>query len=125
MNWTVQKPAEKPFVKVVTEGDFNLTDFLKMIEDIISRDFWKPGTNVLFDHRNLEFGSTDISIIKEACKNHKKYDERIGGGKSALLMKSLADFGRGRQYELVTKGKISAKPYPFLDEAEAVNWLVS
>ncbi len=81
--------------------------------------------NVLFDHRNLNFGLTDISVFKRASSNHEQNDERIGDGKAAILMKSLSDFGRGRQFELVSEGKVSAKLRIFRDEQEAVNWLVS
>lgn len=125
MNWTVYKIEEQPFIKVVTGGDFNLADHLKMIEDIISRDFWRPGTDVIFDNRNLEFGSTDLSVIKGLFSNHESNDERIGNGKAAMLMKSLADFGRARQLELISEGRVSAQLRVFLDEKEAVKWLTS
>jgi hypothetical protein len=125
MNWEIIKTEEMPYVRVVTEGDFTLTDHLKMIEEVTSRDFWLPGMNVLFDHRNLNFGFTDIELFKEASANHEKNDERIGNGKAANLMKSISDFGRGRQYELISDNKISAKLGIFLDEKEAVEWLIS
>lgn len=125
MNWTVHKIKGQSYIKVTTEGVFSPDDHLKMIEDIVSREFWLPGTNVLFDHRNLEFGQTDISIFKQASSNHEKNDERIGNGKAAILMKSLADFSRGRQFELIADDKISAKLHIFLREKEAIKWLTS
>ena len=125
MNWTVHKIKGQSYIKVTTEGVFSSADHLKMIEDIVSRDFWMPGTNVLFDHRNLEFGETDVSIFKEASSNHEKNDRHIGDGKAAILMKSLADFGRGRQFELIADNKISAKLHIFLREKEAIKWLTS
>ena len=125
MNWTVHKIKGQSYIKVTTEGVFSSADHLKMIEDIVSRDFWMPGTNVLFDHRNLEFGETDVSIFKEASSNHEKNDQHIGDGKAAILMKSLADFGRGRQFELIADNKISAKLHIFLREKEAIKWLTS
>lgn len=125
MNWEVFKPEEQPFVTVVTNGNFNIKDHLKMIEDVVSRDFWLPGMNVFFDHRKLNFGSTDITIFRGASANHAQNDERIGDGKAAILMKSIADFGRGRQYELITDPKVSAKLRIFLDEREALQWLIA
>lgn len=123
MNWKIHKIRGQSYIKVITEGIFSSADHLKMIEDIVSRDFWQPGTNVLFDHRNLEFGETEVSIFREASSNHEKNDERIGDGKAAILMKSLADFGRGRQFELIANDKISAKIHIFLREKEAIKWL--
>jgi hypothetical protein len=125
MKWTINKTEAQPFITVITEGDFNLNDHLKMIENILSRDFWQAGMDILFDHRNLNFGATDISVFKGASRNHQQNDERIGNGKAAHLMKSLTDFGRGRQYELIADSKVSAKLRIFLDEKEAVDWLIS
>jgi hypothetical protein len=124
MNWTVENIESLPYIKVVTGGDFTVGEQLKMIEDITSRDFWRPGMNVLFDHRKLDFGVTDINLIRKASDNHVKNNEKIGGGKAALLMKSLPDFARGRQFELLTESKVSAKLRIFKDEDEAVQWLI-
>ncbi len=123
MNWTVHKPEGKSYITVVTEDDFNLPDHQRMIEDIISRDFWKPGTDAFFDHRKLRFNSTGYYLMKEASEIHQKYEREIGDGKAAILMKSLADFGRGRQFEMLIDNKASAKFQIFLDEKEALDWL--
>ncbi|MEP6903311.1 MAG: hypothetical protein ABJA66_16405 [Actinomycetota bacterium] len=96
-----------------------------MIEDIVSRNFWKKGLDVLFDHRKLDFGFTDVDFMKQASRNHEKNDERIGDGKAAILMKSLADYGRGRQFELLASDNINAKLCIFLDEKAAVDWLAA
>jgi hypothetical protein len=123
MNWTVHKTAGQSYVTVVTQGEFNVADHEKMVEDIVSSDFWKPGTDVLFDHRNLQFGLTNYSSMMQASDTHKKHEQQIGDDKAAILMRSLVDFGRGRQFELMTSEKVSAKLRIFLDEKEAVNWL--
>ena len=125
MNWTIEYLEKLKFVKIVTEGDFTLSDHLAMIEDIISRKFWKPGMNTLFDHRKLDFNETTIALMKEASENHKRYEARIGDGKAAILMKSLEDYLRGRQFELLTSYQVSAKLNVFMDEDKALEWLTS
>lgn len=55
MDWTVEEDGELGFVTVVTRGLFTVPDHLRMIQDVVSRPFWRPGTCVLFDHRGLEF----------------------------------------------------------------------
>ena len=125
MNWTVEKLENPQYVRVITDGEFSARDQLKMIEDITSRDFWRPGMDVLFDHRHLDFGSTDINLMRQAGNNHVQYNDKIGNGKAAILMKSLPDFARGRQFELLTESKVSAKLRIFKDEKEAVEWLLN
>jgi len=123
MNWTTDYREDKDFVTVVTSGNFTLEDHLKMIEDIVSRDFWEPGKDVFFDHRSLNFGNTNIELMKRASENHQKHDKIIGNGRAAILMKSLVDFGRGRQFELLSADNVSARLRIFTDQQDALNWL--
>lgn len=123
MRWTAERGREGDFVVVATAGTFDVADHLRMIEDIVSRPSWLPGTPVLFDHRQLDFGDAGFRAMQEASANHLQNDARIGAGKAAVLMSSLVDYGRGRQFELLTDGRISARLRIFLDEAEALAWL--
>lgn len=126
MNWKVEHFQAPEFVKVTTEGKFTVPEHYEMIRDIVSRVFWKPGMNAFFDHRKLEFPQTDIEVMKLIAENHKRFEKEIGDGKAAILMKSLADFARGRQFELLTKTKKrSAKVEIFLKEDKALEWLNS
>ena len=123
MQWTVELSGADDHAKVTTSGTFNVADHLRMIEDIVSRPSWRPGTDVLFDHRNLSFDDADLSAMYQAATNHLRNDARIGSGKAAVLMRSLNDFGRGRQFEMMTDGRISATLRVFPVEAEALQWL--
>lgn len=123
MDWTVEISGTDPYTMVTTSGTFNVADHLRMIEDIVGRPAWRPGTDVLFDHRELSFDDADLRAMYQAGDNHLLHDERIGGGKAAILMRSLSDYGRGRQFELLTEHRISATCCVFLDPAEALDWL--
>lgn len=125
MNWTIEYIKNPNFVKIVTEGDFSVSDHLEMIKDITSQNFWKPGMDTFFDNRKLEFNETTVELMKKVSENHKRYEAQIGGGKAAILMKSLEDYLRGRQFELLTSPQASAKLNIFLNEDEALKWLTS
>jgi hypothetical protein len=125
MTWEIEYVKSRNFVKVVTGGVFNLNDYIEMAEDILSREFWRPGLDVLFDYRKADFSKTTFEVVMAASRNHQKNDERIGGGKSAILMKSRSDYGLGRQFEMVSEGKVSSNLYIFLDEREALEWLLT
>jgi hypothetical protein len=49
---------------------------------------------------------------------------RIGYGKAAIPLRTLADYGRGRQFELLTDCRVGAQLQVFRDEAEALHWLL-
>lgn len=125
MNWTIEYIEKLNFVKIATEDDFTVSDHLAMIEDIISQKFWKPGMDTFFDNRKLEFNETTIDLMKKVSENHKTYEAQIGNGKAAILMKSLTDYARGRQFELLTSHQVSAKVNIFMDEDKALKWLTS
>ena len=124
MEWTIEQGKGTDYFAVATRGAFDVDDHRRMVKDIISRDFWRPGMSVLFDHRALDFGDTGYAEMRKAADNHLSNDICIGEGKAAILMKSLADYGRGRQFELLTEGQVSARMQVFLDEAQAVRWLL-
>ena len=123
MQWTVERGVEGDYLVVTTSGTFDVTDHLRMIEEILTRPSWVPGTPVLFDHRQLDFGDAGFRAMQEASANHLQNDARIGDGKAAILMSSLVDYGRGRQFELLTDGRVSAHLAIFLDESAARAWI--
>lgn len=123
MRWTVELPGAGGYAVVTTSGVFDVADHMRMIEDIITRPGWRPGTDVLFDHRALDFGEAGLRTMYQAGDNHLRNDERIGDGRAAILARSPSDFGRGRQFELLTEGRVSATLRVFLDEAQARGWL--
>lgn len=125
MKWTVEYTEKLKYVRVNIKDEFNVQEHLKMIEDIVSQKFWCPGMPILFDGRAVYLGNTDFNTVMQASRNQILYDEQLGNGKNALLMKSAADFGIGRQYEMITEEKISAKIHVFLDEQQAIRWLIT
>ena len=125
MDWSAEYIKDKQFVRIVAEGEFNVEDQLQMMKDITSRKFWRAGMNILCDFRKLEFDADSLEAIRQVSANRQKMEAKIGNGKSALLMKSLADFARGRQYQLLTSSKVSARYQVFTDEDKALDWLLA
>jgi hypothetical protein len=125
MKWTFEFIENKKYIRVVSEGVFNAREQAQLIEDLISQSFWHKEMPVLFDNRKLDYSVGGAAAIREASRFHIENDERIGDGKAALLMKSVTDFGFGRQYELLTDVATSVKIHVFLDENQAVSWLLT
>ncbi|MCW8131917.1 MAG: hypothetical protein KIS92_16345 [Planctomycetota bacterium] len=123
MTWTVELAPGGRAVIVCTQGHFNLTDYVRMVNDILSRDYWKPGMDAYFDHRKASFEGTDFMTIMSAGEQMRSHDKEIGDGRAAILMKHMGDYGLGRMFQNVTDDKISAKLKIFTDEKEARAWL--
>ncbi len=122
-SWTIEFTESQDFVKIVAEGAFSTTEHSQLLEDLLTRRSWIPGMNILFDDRKVEFDGTNVELIRRVGDNFQLYDEKIGDGKIAILMKSLTDYARGRQFELITEKKISGDLKIFMDEEKAVEWL--
>jgi hypothetical protein len=125
MNWTFEFVEEKNYICVESSGVFNVAALRRMVEDLRAQPFWRPELPVLFDNRKLDYSAGGAAAIREAGKFHIENDARLGRGKAALLMSSVADFGLGRQYELLTDEAVSADICVFLDERQALRWLLS
>lgn len=124
MEWTVVFDEVRDTAIVTTSGVFSPAGNARMVADIVGRPQWRPGKRILFDHRNLDFGTAGYPQMLAASGNHRANDDRIGAARSALLMKSLADFGVGRQFQHMVDG-VSAEVGVFIDEDAAWTWLLA
>lgn len=123
MKWTFEYIENKEYIKIVSEGIFSGEEAIRQIEELLVHPNWRKGMPILVDNRKVDYGVSGTNAMKKASEFHIENDERIGSGKAALLMKSVTDFGLGRQYELLTDEEISANVHIFLDEKQALRWL--
>lgn len=125
MNWTTTLIEPAHYVRVATQGSFAVEDCFRMKEDFLSREYWKPGMNVLIDYRETSFSNITLDVLRLVGAYHESKNELIGSGRMAFLMRSPRDFGFARQYEMITEGKVSSLVCVFLDEDKALAWLTS
>lgn len=123
MNWTIEYQQEEYFVRITLEGHFSWKDHSQKVQEIISQDYWKPGMSILFDCRKIACTNTNFDLVNNLSENFIEYEKVIECGRIALLMKSTTDFGRARQFELLTNEKINAEINVFLDKDKAIEWL--
>lgn len=125
MKWIIGEIEKDCFIRVTLEGEFSTDNFTRIFDDLLSREYWKPGTHILFDNLNLTLQDTNIDLVRQASDCYVAHHNHIDDGRIALLMNTLADFGRGRQFGLITENNSEANIHIFMKEAEAVNWLIS
>ena len=121
MTWTVEDAGG--YVVVRTAGAFNLDDHRAMVRDIVERPFWRPGRDALFDHRALSFDATGYATMDGAAATHRQFDDAIGGGRAAILMKDGVDYGVGRIFDGLTEGGVQARVRIFSDPLAAQTWI--
>lgn len=124
MRWTIVYVKEHDFVRVGTKGIYNIDDHIRMLEDVVTRDFWKSDMNLLINASELDFSDTRLEQLRAVSVKRIELDALIGSGKTAIVMNSITDFARARQYELLTSGKVAAKIDVFKNEDKALEWLL-
>jgi hypothetical protein len=94
-----------------------------MLDDLFSQPYWKPDTNVLFDSRRRRFGDNGLEYVRRASGYFLKFNDFIGCGKIALLMKSGTESDLGREFILLVDEQLGADVRIFLNEILAVSWV--
>jgi hypothetical protein len=110
-------------LEIITSGTFILNDFIEMCEELLSDERWKPGTNCLLDHRNLDLRKVDKTICYNATVIHKKHDEKIGKTKIAVIVRGMAGYGIIREAQGYIWKNVQSEIMPFFDSNEALEWL--
>jgi hypothetical protein len=123
MDWTVSFTELDGAALVRTSGVFTAPEHLRMVEDIVGRQEWRPGHPILFDHRNLSFDDVRYEDMVSARDNHFAHESDIGNARSAMLMKSAADYGVGRQFQMLVEDQAAVVLQVFTDESVAREWL--
>jgi hypothetical protein len=123
MDWSIEFAKDENHVKVTLAGSFNASDHLLMIEDILSQKYWKSGMNLLIDSRLVDYSKATLDVMRQAGSNMSRFESQIGSGKAAVLMATVFEFGKGRQFEMLAEDKSPANIRIFLDESQALQWL--
>jgi len=100
----------------------NAADFIAMAEDILRHPRFVKDGSVLFDHRKLEFGLVTFEDLQKIRMFHTAHEEKIGAGKSAIL---VARGLSGAWHTLWSQGekiKTANKSQVFDDYRQAVAW---
>ena len=94
-----------------------------MIIQITSDIRWIPGTNRLYDNRELNVKGIDNIAKYNSSEIQQKYEDKLGKGKLALLVKDIADYASGLSYQEIADGKVESDVKIFMDYDEAIEWL--
>ena len=124
MEWEIEFIKARNYVRVIRKGAFSIQKHSNFLEDIVSQEFWKPGTPVLVDYRKADFSRIDFNQVGQALSNLQRISKQFGNSRIAMLMQSMADFGTGRQFELMADGTMDLEMRVFLNEKEALEWLL-
>ncbi len=108
---------------VTTEGQMNAPDFIAMASSLLEHPDCLPGANVIFDHTALIFDGVSVDELEKIRAFHMENDERIGAGKSAIIVKAGSSGGWHKLWGQGQKIKAKNKVQVFEDYALALEWI--
>ena len=122
MEWKF-KFREDGILEVDTKGEFILSDFREMILQMTSDSRWVPGTNRLYDNRELKVKAIDNLAKYNSSEIQQEFKEKLGSGKLALLVRDIVDYASGLSYQEIVESKIESDIKIFRNYDEAIEWL--
>ena len=125
MDWSIDYMEGDNYVKVTSSGIFSAPEHPACFKKLFSCPFWKPGMNLLFDNRKLDFGQINLDKMRTTSFHFQSVSAQLGKGKVALLMNSLCNYGLGRQFQLLTEDELQCELKVSTDEQETLDWLES
>lgn len=108
---------------VTTQGRGSVEGIVAFLDDIVAHAQWRPGLNVLLDHRRLDIDAITVEDIDRISAHFQKIGPQLGDGRIALVMGRDIDFGIARAWELVTRKYVDMAIGVFRSIEEARTWL--
>ena len=123
MEHTITFDSNNGQFNIKTRGDGDVTSVVAFFKNIITHPEWKPGLNILMDHRELKIDTLEMAGIQSISRRFKKIGPKLGDGKLALVMKRDIDFGLARTWEILTAEAVDIAIEVFRSMDEASRWL--
>lgn len=123
MNYKITFADSIKLLVVKTKGKMNADDFIVMAKALLQHPQCLPNGNVIFDHSALEFNDVPVDDLQKIRAFHVNNEERIGSGKSAIVVKVGLSKEWLRLWSQGEKIKTQNKVQVFENYNNAINWM--
>lgn len=123
MNYKITYLDSTDLLVVKTAGKMDVDDFIAMAKDLLQHPRCLVGGNVIFDHAALEFNDVPVSDLQRIRAFHMSNEERIGNGKSAIVVKIGLSKEWHKLWSQGEKIKTGNKVQVFENYNDAINWV--
>lgn len=124
MNYQITYFDETGLLLVKTDGKMNADDFIMMAKDLLQHSKFSTNGDVIFDHTALGFKDVSVSDLQKIRVFHMDNDQRIGSGKSAMIVKSGLSKEWLKLWSQGEKIKAGNKVQVFESYNDAIGWIM-
>ena len=125
MHYEIRFAKARPLVEVRLYGRADIAAFAELDMELVDHPDWTPGTDMLFDFRQLDMSHLQMSDVRESSLFVRTLSERFGKGRLACVMGTTVDYGLARAWELMTENDVSLQIKIFRSADEAWAWVDS
>lgn len=123
MDWKIELNDENEYILITTDGQFTLEEQKKMFQDLCGFQKFSPDLPILFDNRKIIMKGTDVEIMRKSVSVVQNFIKSHKIKRLAGMVEEGVNFGRGRQFEILTEVAGGYGFRLFKDESLAVQWL--
>lgn len=117
--------APEACVRARIRGKITAQGFSKFLQDLLALPSWRQGMPILSDYREADAGGLSTEDIRSMAAEYARLSDRIGPGRSALVVAESLEYGIARMWISWTEMKTTREIRVFQSLAEASAWLAS
>jgi hypothetical protein len=108
---------------VRTGGHGSLENIGSSHRKLMSHPMWRPGRNVMIDHRQLELSHLQPNEVSQLVSMVKDSRHELGNGRLGVVVSGDIVFGLGRMWEISVETDTDLQIRIFRDPEEALLWI--
>ncbi len=125
MKYSISFVSRNNVAVVKTSGNMSGYDYIAMAKELLKEQKWLPHNHVIFDHRDLYFDVVGFSDIELIRRFHAANEKKIGGGKSAIVLKHGLSSAWQRLWTRGEPVKTKNEVKIFENYEDALRWVTS
>jgi len=123
MNYKISYLDAAGSLVVKADGRMNADDYISMAKDLLKHPRCLAGINVIFEHTGLEFAGVSADDLQKIRAFHMQNEERIGNGKSAIVVKAGMSLEWHKLWSSGEKIKTANIVRVFENYEDALKWI--
>lgn len=114
----------QPLVRVKASGVMTPASFERQFRHLVNHADWMPGTNILSDYTGIDGSTLTAEDVRGMAGVYASLADRIGPGRSALVVSEALEFGLARMWVSWAEMKIPREVRVFTSMSEAEAWVL-
>jgi hypothetical protein len=123
VDWTIEISHDPDLIRIKAAGLATVAECERMVNDVLSRDFWQSGTPLLINCLKVDVRELRYDDVDRSGQILQRHSDDFGHCRIAIISRPGFGYGVSRQFKVLTELKTKINVEIFYNEADAVAWL--